>query len=133
MVVFLRSWKKIDDMSGSEAVDFAESTFLNLCRSATREAAVHTRLSNSVFAAFWSAAGAERFSLEVFQRWLPMEIKAPQCVVPIDAAWFVAAISPGDSARDVFDRIAAEVEGSLGDLPANERFDPLSGGWDRQT
>jgi hypothetical protein len=128
MVVFLSSWQRI----GEDAIDVAESLFLNLCRHATARADLQARLSVSVFAACWSDAGAGRHPAEVLAGWLPMEVATPIATVPIGGAWFALDVSPQDNAHDVFDRVAAEVEKVVQALPEDERDDPLAGGWDRQ-
>ena len=132
MVVFLRSWKRIADTSGIEAIDFAETAFLNLCRFATRDASAHARLSVTVFAALWPASGAARYPGEVFARWLPMDVSTPSHSVSIDAGWLVTPIERDEQAHDVFDRVVAEIESGMAGVPENERFDQLFGGWDRQ-
>jgi hypothetical protein len=132
LVIVMRSWKKIADRLGEEAIDIAENLFLNLCRFATRDADVHARLSLSVFAAYWSAPGAQRYPVEVLGRWLPMQVTTPSASVPIDAAWFVLEVSAKDAAPEVFDRLAAEAEGLMAALPPDERHEPLPGGWARQ-
>ena len=86
-----------------------------------RNASAEARLSNTVFAAFWSEATSAREPSEMLGRWFPMEVKTPHHTVPIDAAWFSFEVSPNESSRDVFDRVAAEVDG-----------DALPRGWDGQ-
>ena len=47
--------------------------------------------------------------MEVFQRWFPMHLKTSRYDVPMDAACFALEVSSGETARDVFDRVVAEV------------------------
>ena len=120
-VAVLKSWRAIVERSGEEAIDIAEKLFVGICRFATNDAVAEARLSHMTFAAYWSAAGSERFATEVFQRWFPMEIKTPRYVVPFGAGWFVLEVSASDSSRDVFDRMAAQVDDEA-----------LPRGWDGQ-
>jgi hypothetical protein len=121
VVAVLRSWRTIAEKSGEEAIDIAEKLFVDICRFATHEATAEARLSHMVFAAYWPAVAQERDAIEVLTRWLPMEVRAPLHSVPIDAFWFAVEVSPADSSRDVFDRVAAHVDGEA-----------LPRGWDGQ-
>ena len=62
-----------------------------------------------VFAAYWSEVAKEKFAMEVFQRWFPMQLKTSRYDVPMDAAWLAFEVSPKETARDVFDRVVADV------------------------
>jgi hypothetical protein len=117
----LSSWRTIGDRSGEEAIDIAEKLFIAICRFATNDAAAEARLSHMVFAAYWPSAGGERYATEVFERWFPMEVRKPGHVVPLDAKWFALEVSPRDSSRDVFDRLAAQLDDEA-----------LPRGWDGQ-
>ena len=120
-VAVLRSWRAISEKSGEEAIDIAEKLFVDICRFATHDATAEARLSHMVFAAYWPAAAQEREAVEVLARWLPMEVSAPLHSVPIDASWFAVEVSPSDSSREVFDRVAAQVDAEA-----------LPRGWDGQ-
>ena len=117
----LKSWRTIAEHSGEEAIDIAEKLFIDIARFATEDADVVARLSHMVFAAYWSAPAKERHAMGVLSRWFPMEAKTPHYVVPVDATWFVLEVSPGDSSREVFDRMAAQVD-----------QEALPRGWDGQ-
>jgi hypothetical protein len=121
LVAVLRSWRTISEKSGEEAIDIAEKLFVDICRFATHDATAEARLSHMVFAAYWAAVGQERDAIEVLTRWLPMEVRAPLHSVPIDASWFAVEVSRSDSSRDVFDRVAAQVDAEA-----------LPRGWDGQ-
>jgi hypothetical protein len=112
--VVFTSWKTIGDRLGEEAIDIAENLFVHLCRFAMSDATAEARLSHVTFAAYWDAPAKERYPIEVFGRWFPIELKAPSGLMPIDAAWFPFEVSAGESSRDVFDRVAAKLdEGAL--------------------
>ena len=117
----LKSWKTISDRLGEEATDITENLFVHLCRFAMTDATTEARLSHVVFAAYWDAPARQRHPIEVFERWLPAELRAPAGTVPVDAEWFAFDVSSGESSRDVFDRAVANLEP-----------DALPGGWDSQ-
>ena len=104
-----------------EAVDITEKWFIDLCRFATQGADVEARLSPSVFAVYWTGIAAQRDVDDVLARWLPMEVRTPTATVPMDAGWGFFEVSPGQSSRDVFDRVVAEIG-----------EDALPRGWDGQ-
>ena len=117
----MKSWRTIAEQSGVEATDFAEKLFLDVARLATDDAEAVARLSHIVLAAYWPAPAAERHAMDVLARWFPMEAKTPHYAVSIDASWFALEVSPSDSSRDVFDRVAAQVD-----------EEALPRGWDGQ-
>ena len=102
-------------------MDITENLFVNLCRFATQDAGAQARLSSAVFAAYWDAPARQRDAVEFFTRWLPAKLQAPTAEVPIDAEWHAFDVSPQESSRDLFDRVAAQ----LGE-------DALPRGWDGQ-
>lgn len=121
MVVVLKSWKSIAERIGEEALDITENLFVNLCRFATQDASAQARLSSAAFAAFWDVPAQQRHTVEVLTRWLPAHLQAPAAHVPIDAEWFAYEVSKQESSRDVFDRVAADLD-----------EEALPRGWDGQ-
>lgn len=109
------------ERQGEEASDIAEKLFIDICRYATADADAEARLSQLAFAVYWATLAREKFAIEVLQRWFPMRIKTPDYDVPMEASWFALEVSPGETSRDVFDRVAARLD-----------EDVLPRGWDGQ-
>lgn len=109
MVVVFESWKRIGDRWGEEPTDIADKLFIDICRFAVEDAEVEARLAVKVFAAYWRTPGRDRSAKAVFQRWFPVGIKTPEYDLPLEAAWYGFEVSPGETSREVFDRVVAEV------------------------
>ena len=131
-VAVLKSMRRIADDVGEEGVDVAVDWFLDVCRVATFDAAVEARLSQTVFAVYWPAIVNQPHVDDVMSRWFPMEVKTPNAKFPIEAAWFVFEVSPGEEARELFDRASAALDEALEKVPESDRHQPLSRGWDGQ-
>ena len=116
-----KSLRAIGESEGEEATDIAEKLFIDICRFATADADVEARLSHVVFAAYWVGVPNKQLAPAVLERWFPMRIKTPHYNAPMEAAWFSLEVSPGENSRDVFDRVAAQLD-----------EDALPRGWDGQ-
>lgn len=118
-----KSWKSIAEQWGVEATDIvSDRFFLAICRYATKDADAEARLSHVAFAAYWAGVPNKYFASDVFGRWFPMQIKTPHYHdAPMEAGWFSLEVSPGETSRDVFDRVAAQLD-----------EDDLPRGWDGQ-
>ena len=121
LVAVNKSWKAIGASAGEEAIDITEKLFIDICRFATADADVEARLSHVAFAAYWAGIPNKHFASDVFKRWFPMRIKTQHYDATMEAAWFSLEVSPGETSRDVFDRVAAQVDD-----------DALPRGWDGQ-
>lgn len=121
LVVVFESRKEIGDRWGIEPTDIADKLFDDICRFAAEDADVEARLAVTVFAAYWKTPGRDRIAKEVFQRWFPMGIKTPVYELSFEARWFGFEVSSGETSREVFDRVFAEVGAGA-----------LWGGWDFQ-
>ena len=110
LIGFLESWKRVADEVGIEGVDIAENLFASLCRLACRTADEQSRLSMTVFAAYWSARGKERQAVEVLNRWLPMKLSSRKLSLDIVGSWIVLERKAGETAHDLFLRAEAELE-----------------------
>lgn len=120
-VAVFKTMHAIGEREGEEAGDIAEKLFIDICRYATSDADAEARLSRVVFAAYWVGLPNKQSVADVFQRWFPMQIKSPHYDAPMEAAWFSVEVSPGETSRDVFDRVAAQLD-----------EDALPRGWDGQ-
>lgn len=128
----LKSFRRIAEDVGEEGVDIAVDWFLDVCRVATFDAAVEARLSQTVFAVYWPAIANQGAVDDVMRRWFPMEVQTPIAKLPIDAAWFMSEISPGQDARDLFDSMSSALDAAIQQLPAGDRHEALARGWDGQ-
>lgn len=133
LIGFLESWKRVADEVGIEGVGIAENLFASLCRLACRTADEQSRLSMTVFAAYWSARGKERQAVEVLNRWLPMKLSSRKLSLDIVGSWIVLERKAGETAHDLFLRAEAELEARVQALPAKDRHRPLYGGWESLT
>ena len=130
VVAFLESWKRVADQIGIDAVDLAENVFASLFVFATRTASERSRLSVTAFAAYWSSAGPEQSAVASLRRWLPMELSSGDVKVPIEGSWAVLERGPDETARELFQRVDAELEERMRALPPEERHRPLTEDWD---
>jgi len=131
VVSFLESWKRVADQAGIEAVDIAENVFASLCRFATRSADGQSRLSVSVFAAYWSKSGAERTATDVFERWVPMTVSSKKLSVPIVCWWIALQRTDGETGHELFRRAESALDTRALALPSVERHRPLFSSWDQ--
>jgi hypothetical protein len=126
LVVLLKSWKRIGDLAGMEGIDLAQTTFAHICGSATRDAGGQSRLSVSVFAAYWSLAGKDENASKALSRWLPLGVSAPRATFDIEASWFTLERAHDETARHLLRRIEHELNALIQGLPEHERHHPLS-------
>lgn len=130
IVILLESWKDIGDAVGIDGVELAEQSFASLCQFATRSAAEQSRLSVSVFAAFWPEAGPEEAAVAILQRWLPLQISSRAVSFSISGSWVAHTLVGEGNPSDLFDRVRSAVEDRIGQLPDGLRFRPLTNDWD---
>jgi hypothetical protein len=130
LVALLESWTRVGDYVGIDGVDFAENVFAAVCRFAMRNAAEQARLSMTVFAGYWPAAGGERPALDVLRQWLPMQLSSANHKVPIVGSWFVLQRVHGEAGHELFKRTQAELDARIAALPGGERHRPLYSSWE---
>lgn len=129
LVALLKSWKQIADHIGMEGIDIAETMFAHICGLATREATGQSRLSVSVYAAYWVESQKIRGATDSLTRWFPSEIVTPSRKVPIDVAWFLLERSSNETARELFQRAERQLNELIQELPAQDRHQPIYESW----
>jgi len=130
LVILLESWKDIGDRVGIDGVQLAEQTFASLCQFATRTATEQSRLSVSVFAAFWTDPGPEETAVVVLERWLPLQVSSREVSFSISGSWTAHPLVGIDNAGKLFERVRGALEARIGQLPDYLRFRPLTSSLD---
>jgi hypothetical protein len=130
LVILLESWKDIGDTVGIDGVELAEQSFASLGQFATHTAARQSRLSVSVFAAFWPEGGAEEAAVAILQRWLPLHVSSRSVSFSMSGSWVAHHLVADDTPGDLFERVRSAVEDRISHPPDRLRFRPLNSDWD---
>ena len=130
VLVLFRNWKRIADDVGFEGVDIASGFFDTLCGWATEGALAQSRLSTTVFGAYWtaSAAGAEK-ARERLAAWLPLGVSSRGVHLELDCDVVSITHPRTERGADLYGRASATLEELVDTMPAEERYPPLQGTW----
>jgi hypothetical protein len=130
LVVLFKTWKRIADQLGMQAVDIGSSVFEAICRLATEGALAGARISTTVFAAYWPYAGSQEKATDFLARWLPIDVSSAEAAISVECDWRVLDRPQGEIGRELYGRTRLEVGALVEALPEQERYPALPMSWD---
>jgi hypothetical protein len=130
LVILFKTWKRIADAFGMEAVDIGTSVFEGICRLATEGAGAQARLSMTVFGAYWSGIGSHEKAADFLARWLPIHLSSPDTDLSVECDWRVLDRHLGQTARELYGLAQLELESLVETLHEEERYPALPDSWD---
>jgi hypothetical protein len=130
LAVLFKSWRRVADELGMDAIDIGSSVFEALCRLATDGAEAQARLSMTVFAAYWPAAAAQQKAMDFLGRWLPIDVASHGRTIHVECDWRAITRFAGEAGPDLYGRTQRELASLVDRLPEQERYPALPRSWD---
>jgi hypothetical protein len=131
LLVLFKSWKRIADQVGRDGVDIASGIFNTLGTWATEGASGQSRLSMTVFGAYWAAspigAGTARDRLAA---WLPLGVSSRGLDLGLDCEVVSLIHLRTEKADELYRRACAKLQELVEAMPEEQRYPPLEATWD---
>lgn len=130
VLVLLASWKRVADGQGMDATDLLSTVFESVCHVAGSTALMQSRITATVYAAYWRDQDSGSSAVKWLERWLPMNLATPRLVIPLETRPVSVLREQDETGRSCYGSAQRSLASVIEDLPEGERYPGLTITWE---